>query len=399
MLVGEYSEAARTLAAGYFVRTGSRDETKDASGVSHYLEHMMFKGTGRRSPDDVNREFDEMGARYNAFTSEEATVYYGNVLPQFQDQLLDLLSDMMRPALRDEDFDMEKNVILEEIAMYHDKPQFLIFDLARETYYRDHPLGASILGSSDSIQKLSREQMHEYFSRRYAANNLTLVLTGKYDWEAAKAQAEQACAQWNVADAPRELSILEAQPQSKIQKTDKFNRAHVMLMAPGFAAQDEKRCAAAVACEAIGADESSRLYWELVHPGLAEAAQIGHDANDGDGVYYGYLLCDPERAGEVLLRFKNVVSRACADGLSPEEVERAKRRMTSQMVLGAETPMGRLRAVGMDWMYRREQRTPDEALQKVLQVTPEDVNEILALRPFDRATTVALGPVENLPEN
>jgi predicted Zn-dependent peptidase len=395
-IVGEYSRHAHTLAAGYFVRTGSRDESREESGVSHFLEHMMFKGTPRRSPDDVNREFDEMGARYNAFTSEEATVYYGNTLPRFQERLLDLLSDMMRPSLRDEDFDMEKNVILEEIAMYQDKPQFLVFDLARETYYRDHPLGSSILGSPESIKNLSRDQMHEYFSRRYAANNLTLVLTGNYDWGAAVSQIETATRQWNTADSPRTLSTLAPLPQTKIETSDKFNRAHILLMAPGFAADDERRCAAALACEAIGADDGSRLYWELVHPGHAEAAQIGHDANDGDGVYYGYILCDPHKAGEVLNTLKTVVRNACDMGLSNEEIERARRRMTSQMVLGAETPMGRLRAVGMDWLYRREQKTPDEMLQKLLDVSAEDVNAALALHPFERATTVALGPMKTL---
>ena len=395
-LIGEYSASARTLAAGYFVRTGSRDESREVNGVSHFLEHMMFKGTNKRTPDDVNREFDEMGARYNAFTSEEATVYYGNTLPRFQNRLLDLLSDMMRPALRDEDFNMEKNVILEEIAMYQDKPQFLIFDLARETYYRDHPLGASILGSAQSIKDLSREQMQEYFSRRYAANNLTLVMTGNYDWDAAVAQAETLCRDWNTADSPRELSTLQALPQTKIETTDKFNRAHVMLMAPGFASQDERRYAAAVACEAIGADGGSRLYWEIVHPGLAEAAQIGHDANDGDGVYYGYILCDPDKASEVLQSLKHVMRKVCDEGLTAEEVERAKRRIASGMVLGAETPMGRLRAVGMDWLYRREQKTPQEGLQKVLDVTLEEVNAVLALHPFERATTVGLGPIEKL---
>src|SRR6185312_12145608 len=123
-LIGETSPSARSAALGFFVRTGSRDETSEVSGVSHFLEHMMFKGTPNRSPEDVNREFDEMGARYNAFTSEEETVYYGAVLPRFQNRILDLLADMMRPALRKEDFDMEKNVILEEIAMYEDRPQF-----------------------------------------------------------------------------------------------------------------------------------------------------------------------------------------------------------------------------------------------------------------------------------
>jgi predicted Zn-dependent peptidase len=395
-LVGEYSPSARSVAAGYFVRTGARDETHEVNGVSHFLEHMMFKGTVRRSPDDVNREFDEMGARYNAFTSEEATVYYGNVLPQFQARLIALLSDMMRPALRDEDFEMEKNVILEEIAMYQDRPQFLVFDKARETYYRDHPLGFSILGSIESIKKLHREQMHEYFSRRYAANNLTLVLTGNYDWDAAVAQSESVCGGWNTSDAPRALSVHSAQPSVCVEQTDKFNRAHVVLVAPGFAAQDERRWAASVACEALGAEEGSRLYWELVHPGLAEAAAISHDANDGDGAYYGYVLADPGRAQEVLDRFRRVVRKACEEGLSDEEIERAKRRIASHLVLSAETPMGRFRAVGMDWLYRREQKLPQEALQKLLAVSQRDANEVLSMRPFEAASVVALGPLEAL---
>src|SRR5688500_63035 len=114
------------MAAGYFVRTGARDETAEVSGVSHFLEHMLFKGTERRSAEDVNREFDEMGADYNAFTGEEYTVYYGAVLPEHQQSILDLLTDMMRPTLRVEDFDTEKKVILEEIEMYKDRPQFTV---------------------------------------------------------------------------------------------------------------------------------------------------------------------------------------------------------------------------------------------------------------------------------
>lgn len=395
-IVGEYSDSARSLAAGFFVRTGARDETHEVNGVSHFLEHMMFKGTARRSPDDVNREFDEMGARYNAFTSEEATVYYGNVLPQFQTGLLDLLSDMMRPTLRDEDFDMEKNVILEEIAMYQDRPQFLVFDKAREAYYRDHPLGFSILGSAESIKKLTRDQMHEYFQRRYAANNLTLALTGNYDWDAAIIQIQEACDNWNTAEVPRTLSTHNAQPTVQVENSEKVNRAHIALLAPGFSSQDERRWAATVACEAIGAEDGSRLYWEIVHPGMAEAAHVGHDANDGDGAYYGYLLADPARSQYVLDVFRNVVGESCKTGLSEAEVERAKRRLASSIVLGSETPMGRLRSVGMDWLYRREQKLPDESLRKLLAVSTRDVNEVLSMRPFEAATVVALGPLEKL---
>jgi predicted Zn-dependent peptidase len=401
-LIGEHQPGARSMAAGFFVRTGARDETPEISGVSHFLEHMMFKGTNRRSPEDVNREFDEMGARYNAFTSEENTVYYGNVLPQFQSRLLDLLADMMRPALRDEDFTMEKNVILEEIAMYQDRPQFFVFDAVKEKYFRSHPLGSSVLGSTQSISALERDQMQKYFDSRYAANNLTLVLTGNYDWDQIKSQTQELCGNWNTADTPRELEDYAGEPSIHVERPlddtgkDKFNRAHIALMAPGFPAQDERRYAATVACEAIGAGDGSRLYWALVHPGIAEAAQIGHDANDGAGAYYGYLLADPARAQESLDVFRRVVSEASRDGLKEEEVERAKRRIASHMVLSAETPMGRLRPVGMNWIYRREQTSPEESLSRLLAVTPQQVNEVMQTMPFDRSTIVGLGPLDTL---
>ncbi len=394
-IIGEHEANALTMAMGFFVKTGSRDETHEISGVSHFLEHMMFKGTARRSPADVNREFDEMGARHNAFTSEEETVYYGANLPKFQGGMLDLLADMMRPALRHEDFDLEKNVIIEEISMYEDRPQFSVFDLLKTNYFGSHPLGQSILGSKESITALQRDQMHEYFSRRYAANNMTLVLTGLYDWEAAKAQATELCGLWNHAEAPRELPPLEPAPRVMVRRNDKFNRAHVALMAPGYAARDPRRLAAAVACDIVGAGEGSRLYWALVHPGIAEAAQIGHDANDGQGALYGYLLTDPDRASQALRTFREVLEHAAEQGVSAEEVERSKRRISSAMVMGAETPMGRLRPVGFDWMLRGQQRSPQEALGELLAITKDEVNAVLRARAFDVATVAATGPLDS----
>jgi len=395
-LVGERESSAHSLAMGFFVKTGSRDETSEISGVSHFLEHMMFKGTDRRSPEDVNREFDSMGARYNAFTSEEETVYYGVVLPRFQAKLLDLLADMMRPSLRQSDFDLEKNVIIEEISMYEDRPQFAVFDLLRTAYYRDHPLSHSILGSKASIAALERDQMYAYFAQRYAANNLTLTLVGNYDWDAAVAGAEAACGAWQTAESPRATPEHRPAPTVQVARNDKFQRAHVALMAPGFSKQDPRRYAAAIACEAVGAGDGSRLYWALVHPGIAEAAQIGHDAGDGTGAFYGYILVDPARAQPALDTFRAEVGRACESGLAEVEVERAKRRIASSMVLGAETPMGRLRPVGFDWMYRREQKSAGDALGLLLKVTAAEVNEVLAARPFEVATTVATGAISEL---
>ena len=137
------SPAARSVAVGFFVRTGSRDETPEVAGVSHFLEHMVFKGTPRRTALDVNRDFDRIGANYNAYTSEENTVFYAAVLPEYLPQAVDILADILRPSLRGEDFDMEKKVILEEIGMYEDQPGWAACDHARRIYFADHPLGNS----------------------------------------------------------------------------------------------------------------------------------------------------------------------------------------------------------------------------------------------------------------
>src|SRR3954451_1364922 len=171
-IIGETSPSARSAALGFLVRTGSRDETPEVSGVTHFLEHMVFKGTPRRTAEDVNRDFDEIGAHYNAFTSEESTVYYASVLPEYQEPSIDLLADILRPSLRGEDFDMEKKVILEEIQMYADQPPFGMDDHIKELHYGRHPMARSVLGTTDTVGALKVDQMREYFDSRYSPGNI-----------------------------------------------------------------------------------------------------------------------------------------------------------------------------------------------------------------------------------
>src|SRR5271167_593668 len=178
-IVGEISPSARSVAVGFFVKTGSRDETPEISGVSHFLEHMVFKGTPHRTALEVNYDFDKIGANYNAFTSEENTVFYAAILPEYIPQAVDILADILRPSLRVEDFEMEKKVIIEEIGMYEDQPMFSAYDHAKRVYFGDHKLGNSILGSVQSITDLKRDQMHEYFHRRYVAPNILVAAAGR----------------------------------------------------------------------------------------------------------------------------------------------------------------------------------------------------------------------------
>ncbi|HET6383312.1 MAG TPA: pitrilysin family protein [Armatimonadota bacterium] len=392
-IIGEPKSSAQSMAAGYFVRTGARDESPEVSGVSHFLEHMMFKGTARRSPEDVNREFDEMGAHYNAFTSEENTVYYGAVLPEFQGRLLDLLSDMMRPSLRDEDFNVEKKVILEEIALYQDRPQFTAVDLARHIHYDETPLGFSILGTTRSVGALERDQMRRYFDRRYVPGNMTLTLTGRYDWDAAVPQVDAACAAWGSAAAGRDHPSLHPRSRTHIVTDRRLNRAHLAFAAPGLSAQDPRHRAAGVLAEIIGGSRGSRLYWALIEPGLADTAQLFHDEGDGAGWFGAYLSCDPADAEEVRSRFVKVLEEASHDGIRPDEVSRVTRKIAAGHVIGGETPMGRLTSVGFDWVYRGVVESVDEEADALLAVSAADCGAILDERPFTHLTMVVLGPV------
>jgi predicted Zn-dependent peptidase len=392
-LIGERNPDALSMAGGYFVRTGARDETAEVSGVSHFLEHMLFKGTERRSADAVNREFDEIGADYNAFTGEEYTVYYGAVLPEHQRRLLDLLTDMMRPTLRTEDFDMEKNVILEEIALYKDRPQFTVIDEARATYYAGHPLGQSVLGTTESITALARDQMHAYWQRRYAPNNLVLALTGNFDWQGTVEQVAQATRGWKPAECPRPTPSFDPNPTVRVIPNEKINRAHICFISPGVPAQSDLRYVADITGDVLGGGDGSRLYWELVDPGLADSVRLSHDEEDGSGAFFGYASCDPDKAQLVVDKIREVLNGAMAEGFREEEIERSRRKAASGLVLHDETPRGRLFHVGFDWQYRREHKPLDRVIDQYLAVTLQDSRTFLDRRPFDKLTVVALGPL------
>src|SRR6185295_16214699 len=202
-IVAEVNPDSHSTAHGLFVKTGSRDEDASINGVSHFLEHMMFKGSSKYTWEDVNRIFDELGAKYNAFTSQEMTAYYANVLPEFTERAMEHLSHLLRPAIRVEDFTTEKKVILEEIAMYLDDPGHRLYEKLMEAHFGNHPLSMSVLGSAESIQKLERDQMAEYFRRRYGPGNMVLSATGRLDFDEVVKLAERYCGDWPRVEAPR----------------------------------------------------------------------------------------------------------------------------------------------------------------------------------------------------
>ncbi len=391
-IVGEHNAGAQSVAAGYFVHTGARDESEDVAGVSHFLEHMMFKGTERRSAADINREFDEIGAQNNAFTSEERTVYYGAVLPARVPALLDLLTDMMRPALRQDDFDIEKNVILEEIAMYEDRPHFRVFELANGRYWRGHPLGNSVLGGHASIAALTREQMLAYFERRYGPGNITLVLSGAYDWDAVTSQVAAATAAWSPQGGERAHPVAKPASGEDGVRDDNLQRLHVATYAPGVAAQSDRRFAASLLASVVGDDSGSRLFWSLVDKGLADSASLQHEASDGAGAFVGYLSAAPERGDDVVRRYREVLENAHEEPPTADEWHRAQRKLATSMTLRAEVPLGRLVSLGSTFEVLGRYQSVQELVGTILETPLEAGLELLHERPFDRLYVFSLGP-------
>jgi predicted Zn-dependent peptidase len=396
-IIGETSPSARSVAVGFFVRTGSRDETSDIAGVTHFLEHMVFKGTPRRTAFDVNRDFDRIGAHYNAFTSEENTVFYAAILPEYLGEAVDILADILRPSLREDDFEMEKNVIIEEIGMYEDQPMWSAYDHAKRIYFAEHPLGNTILGTPQSIRTLRRDQMHAYFERRYVAPNIMAVAAGRFDWDEFVAAVERRTAGWSAGPIGRH-SIRETAGSGKFQvlTKDKVTQEHVILISPGPAADSPLRYAADTLALAMGDDSGSRLYWALVDPGLADSADSSFHDYEGTGSFYTSYSCEPGQAQEDLEIVCELLEDVQRKGISQEELDQAKSKIGSRVVRGSERPMGRMQAIGMSWTYLHQYRTVDEELRAFDAVSLKSIGEVLERYPLTHVTTLALGPLETL---
>ena len=395
-IVAECNGEAYSTALGFFVKTGARDETDAVAGVSHFLEHMAFKGTSTRSADDVNREFDEMGAHHNALTNEENTVYYAAVLPEYLDRAVELLGDILRPALHEDDFNTEKQVILEEIEMYEDQPPFGADEKARALYFGSHSLGRSVLGTARSIRDLPVEAMQEYFRRRYSPTNIVLAGAGRIDFEQLAASAERRCGAWEPVPTKRTIQPAAACDGFRVLHKETATQQYLLQLSPGPTSEDADRYAVKLLATVLGDDSGSRLYWELIDPGLAEHASLSHCEYQGAGMMMTYMSCDPPHAAGNLKRIVDVYRHAESEGIALVELDQAKHKIRSRIVLSSERPRGRLFALGTDWIYRGSHRPVEAELEAVADVTLDELAAVLAKYPLSRATTVTIGPLRAL---
>jgi predicted Zn-dependent peptidase len=395
-ILGQPMPDFESVAVSYYVRTGSRDEADPGiAGVSHFLEHMVFKGTQTLDWQEITLEFNKIGAELNAFTSHEATVYYARVLGEYLERALELLSDMMYPRLLESDFETEKDVIINEIARSEDQPYNRAFRRLMQTYFADHPLGHDVLGSPESIRALKIEQMRHYWEQRYAANNLILSVAGNFDWEKLVALAEKHCNRWRTGDASRHVEPYQpAQPLNDVIVDPRLKQQIMILAMPAVDVSDPDYYAAVLAGSILGDDDGSRLFWNIHQKGLAESASAFVWSMEGTGILAMEANSMPEEAPRVLELLRAELNSFLDDGVYEDELRRAKDKLISSMVLSSESTFVRMRALADHWVTEGRLITVDEEIERVERVTTEDVIRVIKRFPVrEKQVLVTLGPL------
>lgn len=397
-MVTEEVPGVRTASVGIWVGVGSRDETRAQAGAAHYLEHLLFKGTRKRSAVRIAQEIDAVGGELNAFTSREHTCYYAHVLDADLPLAVDMLCDVVfDPINASSDVEVERSVVLEEIAMRDDDPEDLLYELFTSAVLGDHPLGRSVLGTEESIGNMSRARVHGFYRRHYTLPNIVIAAAGNIEHGRVLRLLRKALGDRLTGDTaplpPRSGRARLPKQRDLVVHTDETEQAHLLLGCRAFDRHDERRFVLGVLNAALGGGMSSRLFQEIREQrGLAYSVYSSLAAFADAGMFSIYAGCQPDHLGEVTEVINKVLEDVAAHGLDEDEVARGRGQLRGGLVLGLEDTASRMSRIGKSELNYGSHLTVEQTLQRIDAVTVEDVAELaddLLRRPF---TTTVVGP-------
>lgn len=397
-VVTEQVPGVRSVSYGLFVGVGSQHENRRQAGASHYLEHLLFKGTPRRDALAISAAFDRVGGELNAYTSKDYTCYYARVLDTDLPLAVDAITDMVfASTLARADVEAERGVILEEIAMHDDEPADAVHDVFAEALYGDAPLGRPILGSEASIETISRQTIAAYWHRGYAPDRTVVAISGNLDHAAALRLVRKAFR----AYAPSGDAVGPANPRATrpragrvVAQERRTGQANLVLGTPGLARGDDRRYALSVLNAALGGGMSSRLFQEIREKrGLAYSVYSFHSSYTDAGHFGVYVGCAPRRTAQVLDICRAELAHVAAHGLSDEELALGKGQVRGGLVLGLEDTGARMTRIGKSELVHGEIPTVAQVLRRVEDVTPDDVRAVAATVLGARPSLALVGPL------
>lgn len=393
-ILTEAIPSMRSVSFGVWVGIGSRDETPALSGVSHFLEHLLFKGTKRRSALEISSQIEAVGGETNAFTAKEYTCYYARVLDADLPLAIDVVCDLVIDSvLTDADVETERGVILEEIAMHDDEPGDEVHDVFTEAIFGNHPLGRQISGTVASISALTRKQIDGFYRRRYQPSQMVIAAAGNLDHAKVVKAVRAAFAGLPTAaePAPRRSRTTKVPARSGqvVVRNKDTEQAHLVLGCVGYPRQHDNRFALGALNNVLGGGMSSRLFQQIREQrGLAYSVYSFTSQYSDAGLFGVYAGCAPGKVEEVLAITRDELARVAQDGISDAEVERGKGMLKGAVVLGLEDTGSRMSRLGKGELLYDELLSVDEVLRRVDLVTPEMVRQVageLLARPMSLA--------------
>lgn len=393
-MLGQLMPDVESAAAIFWVNTGTRDEQPREMGVSHFLEHMAFKRTKHYTSQQIDRLFEQLGADHNAATSREMTFYWVRVLRESVGPSIEILSELTHPVLDKEDFDQERNVILEEIARSEDQPIHVLFTKFLHDYFGDHQLALEILGTPETINGLDVEEMRAYWSRRYGTNNIIFAIAGTFDWDEIVREIEALSRDWQPGEAGRDLRRAPFRPGLHVERREQFAQEQVAIAVPSVDRTDRRYYAAAVLATILGDDRGSRLYWSVYQTGLAETVTAEAMEFEDNGIMFVHMATEPKLAVQAIRTIREQMSKIQTVDIEPGELQRAKTKLKASVIIGGESTNDRVMGLINSWLTVGRLETLEEMRDKIDAVTLDDIRALVEEFPLapDQLIT-AVGPL------
>ncbi|HYN84836.1 MAG TPA: pitrilysin family protein [Pyrinomonadaceae bacterium] len=402
-VLSERMPQLRSVTVGVWVRRGSRHEPTHLNGICHFIEHAVFKGTGRRSALDIAVESDRLGGNFDAYTTHELTGFALKVVDTALPQAFDLLADMLsRPRFDEEDLRREQRVIIEEMKMVEDTPDEFLSELFAAAYFPDHPLGLPIEGTAETVSSFGRERTAEFHARAYAPRNLVVAAAGNVSHEqlldlaarAFAAEAGEGGARGDARDSDDGAPPRAAAP-ILVERKKELEQAHLILASPWPSARDEDRYAASLLGSVIGGGTSSRL-WQSVREERGLAYSVGAAASHftDTGLFQIYAGTSPEQLDEVLDLSLAELRRVVREPVGEDELRLAKDQTIASILLGLESTSARCGVLARQEITHGRRVAPDEIIARIEAVTPEDMQRLA--RAHFRGEALALGALGDL---
>ncbi|QGK70939.1 insulinase family protein [Allosaccharopolyspora coralli] len=397
-VVTEPVAGVRSASVGLWVGVGSRDEKRVQAGSAHYLEHLLFKGTQKRTAVDIAEQMDAVGGELNAFTNKEHTCFYAHVLDEDLSLAVDLICDVVFDAVNAaSDVETERGVVLEEISMRDDDPEDVLHELFTTAVLGDHPLGRSVLGSEESIEGMTRARVHGFYRRSYQLPNMVLAVSGNVDHRTVLRLVRKTLGQRLDGEiepaAPRAGRARLPKQDSLVLRTDDTEQAHLLLGCRGLDRHDPRRFVLGVLNAALGGGMSSRLFQEVREQrGLAYSVYSATTAFADAGLFCVYAGCQPNRLGDVVDVIREVLAEVAEHGLTEAEVARGRGQLRGALVLGLEDTASRMVRIGKSELNYGRHLSVEQTLDRIAEVTADDVAQLagdLLRRPL---TATVVGP-------